>query len=70
MSQVDYLETVMKQAGKDINNLKGELLTISQKSQKSSMKSFKRSSVNRDIPDKNQLQKNLNQNSKKAFSNK
>jgi hypothetical protein len=32
MSQVDYLENVMKQAAKDINNLKGELLTINQKS--------------------------------------
>lgn len=34
------------------------------------MKSFKRSSINRDILDKKQSQKNLNQNSKNALSNK
>ena len=49
MPSGDYLEGLIKQAQRDIGNIKGELATISQHSHKSSLKSLKRASINKDI---------------------
>jgi hypothetical protein len=60
---------MVKQALKDINNIKGEILTINQKSEKASIKSLKRASINRDILQDNLVRENK-ESVKKIASNK
>ncbi len=69
MPSGDHLENMVKQALKDIGSIKGEILTINQKSEKQSMKSLKRASINRDILQDNLVQENK-ESSKQVVSNK
>jgi len=57
MVEGNYLEELIKQMQKDINGVKGELMTINQHGSKQSIKSLKRESISKVMESNKSLKK-------------